>query len=74
MVHDTGYGAILQSAHGDTKIHISGFAYVDNADTIQAGDPNTDIRTLVHKRLKHQIIPMGSSNQGNWGLNSGVEV
>ena len=47
MVREAGFGAKLHAAIGDTFLHLAGFAFVDDADTIQTGEPNQDIDSLM---------------------------
>ena len=49
MLREAGYGAQLRGAIDDTRLHLAGFAYVDDADTIQTGDLEDDIATVVAK-------------------------
>ena len=54
MLRDAGYGAQLHSAIGDTFIHLSGFAFVDDADTIQTGQL-TDTADEVLREAQAQL-------------------
>ena len=47
MLRKAGYGAKLHAAIGDTFIHLAGFAFVDDADTIQTGSDTQHIDTIV---------------------------
>ena len=49
MIREAGYGAKLHSAIGDTFINMAGFAFVDDADTIQAGDKGETTESLLIK-------------------------
>ena len=49
MLRDAGFGAKLHSAIGDTFLHLSGFAFVDDADTIQAGELGEDTPSILQK-------------------------
>ena len=42
-----GYGAKLYSAISKTYLHIAGFAFVDDADTVQTGEKGDDTATLL---------------------------
>ena len=56
MVREAGYGAKLHAAIGDTFIHLVGFAFVDDADTIQTGELNQDIDSLVETAQKQLTL------------------
>ena len=47
MLREANYGAKLQSATGPTNIHLSGFAFVDDADTIQTGEHGETTETVM---------------------------
>ena len=49
MLRDAGYGAWLHSAIEDTFIHLCGFSFVDDADTIQTGELEDTMETVVQK-------------------------
>ena len=46
-LRDAGYGAKLHAAIGDTFIHLCGFAFVDDADTIQTGELTDTMESVV---------------------------
>ena len=54
MLREAGYGAKLHASIGDTFIHMCGFAFVDDADTIQTGKL-TDTPTEVLKEAQAQL-------------------
>ena len=54
MLRDAGYGAKLHAAIGDTFIHLCGFAFVDDADTIQTGQL-TDTMDAVVREAQAQL-------------------
>ena len=47
ILRKEGYGAKLHAAIGQTFLHLSGFAFVDDADTIQTGDLDTPSGTVL---------------------------
>ena len=49
MLRDAGYGAKLHSAIGEQLLHLSGFAFVDDADTIQSGTLGEDTEDVLAK-------------------------
>ena len=49
IVREAGYGAKLKSALGETELHLAGFAFVDDADTIQTGDLGESTESLLRK-------------------------
>ena len=56
MVREEGYGAILKAAIGDTTLHLAGFAFVDDADTIQTGDLHEPIESVLGKAQKQLTL------------------
>jgi hypothetical protein len=52
ILRDAGYGAKLHSAMGDTFIHLAGFAFVDDTDTLQSGELDDDIETVLNEAQK----------------------
>ena len=49
ILRDAGYGAKLHSALEKTFFHLSGFAFVDDADTVQTGDLDEPTYTMLEK-------------------------
>ena len=49
ILRKQGYGTKLHSAIGDEFIHLAGFAFVDDADTIQDGHGGEKTETLLRK-------------------------
>ena len=49
ILRDAGYGAKIHSAMEKTFFHLSGFAFVDDADTVQTGDLGEPTFTVLAK-------------------------
>jgi hypothetical protein len=49
ILREAGYGARLHAAMGKTFLHLAGFAFVDDTDTLQTGDLNEDISEVLLK-------------------------
>jgi hypothetical protein len=47
ILREAGYGAKLHSAMGDIFLHLAGFAFVDDTDTLQTGELDEDIKTVL---------------------------
>ena len=52
VLRESGYGAKLHAAIGKTYLHLSGFAFVDDADTIQTGNLGETTTTVLNKAQK----------------------
>ena len=49
MLRDAGFGAKLHAAIGSTFAHLAGFAFVDDADTIQTAANHESVEQLMDK-------------------------
>ena len=49
MLREAGYGAKIHSAIGSTFLHLSGFAFVDDADTVQTGQLGETTEQIMQK-------------------------